>query len=600
MQNLPPYHVEIAPVAGGFMASIFRVEVENERITSREFWRTLDLPRPTRNLARKDAEDLATTELYREASGNDRSSTGETSPPNVTAEQIMERAHADGFTGIGDGLRTYLGDVPLPYALGFERAIAGLLPPKEIALPLYLKGYEDGQTAYPILLDAGAMGTGAVAASYRDPRHWRDLPNFPRNEGVILSESDQFADYTIERMALDIQPVFEPGYPPAEGEIRELRIKHYLQATATLHERPLPKDWFDFLRKPMRLPPDDQDRLAKLVMPVRHGHYAVPGEGGLRNALAEDGRLTLTIEVGRSGDDERAEDTDPSTALMKMKHIVGSTVAMLEERRRQDPNSFVRDPVTAYFQQEAAELRWRREQGPIQTPEISDEREAELQAQGQSAQASVRAWNEGSRRNFEKAMARLADLEEWLRLRGADPYDTGGWTPRHERGDRHWPHDGEPYFGWEPYSAPGISDEQLLYEITRTVERVRPGEFDIQLGKRGVIEIRPRDPEVVIVEHKYHHISEPIPRRYEELRRALWRAGDRWHVSLWDVPNRHEETARGRWVARGAGRWHVALRRAILGAEVTPPSSTKLREEHVYLEVQLAPPDSRAPAEWEC
>lgn len=581
-----------AAEADGFNTNIFRLDAVTRRSTtgeSNEPWRRLDLPRPSKKLAQHDAFELAVTELYREATENE-ADTSDSGPPSVTAEQIIERAHAAGLRVIGDSLRQHLGDVPLPYALGFERAIDGLPPPKEVTLALYLAGYEDGQTAYPILFNVGA-----VTEVYRNPRRWRDPSNMPRNEGIVLSDSDQFADYTIELMALDIQPVFEPGYPPAEGEIRELRVKHYLQATATLYERPLPKDWHH------RIPPDDRDFMRRLTLPSRWPEERRRRvEHGMGDTTIEDGILKITASFGRTGDDESSEDVDPMQVLVEMKRIVGSTIAMLEERRREDPDSFVRDPVTNTLQQQAAELRWRREQGPTQIPEISDEREAELQAQGQSAQASVRAWNEDSRRGFERSMARLAELEQRLRERSADPYGSGGWRPRHERGDRHWSHDGEPYSGWEPYSAPGISDEQLLYEIAQTVERVRPREFNVRLGERSLIEIRPREPEVVVVEQRTSDVYEPIPQRYQELMRALRIAAVRWRGTPWDIPNIDNPSMPGRWIGNTWGRWHVSIQHTILDAEVTPPSRTKLREEHVYLEVLLAPPGSRAPVEWEC
>lgn len=585
---------EVTPEADGFMASIFRVKIEDGRATSREFWRRIDLPRPTESLARQDAQELAITELHKEDATAEAAASGQASqpgPPKVTAEQIMERMHARGLNHIGDSLRRYLSDVPRPYALGFERAIySGLLPPKEITLPLYLAGFDDGKHAYSDLLAAGA-----ITEAFHDLHRWRD-PTRPRNEGIVLSGSDQFADYAIELMALDVQPIFEPGYPPAEDEIRELRVKHYLQGTASLHERPLPEHWHH------RIAPDDRGFTRLLNLPSLAGGSRERRrrvEHGMGGTTIEEGILKITASFGRTGDDEPDEPTEPAEALAEMKRMVGSVIAMLEERRQQDPDSFLQDPVTTELQQQAAELRRRREQGPTQIPEISDEREAELQAQGQSAQASVRGWNEDSRRNFEKAMARLAELEQRLRERGVDLYGSGGWKPRHERGDRHWPHDGQPSFGWEPYSAPGITEEQLLYEIATIVEQTRPGEFDTRLSAPGLIEIRPREPEVVVVEYRQSGTYERIPQRYQELQRALGMASGRWRVDLWGIRNTDDASASDRWIGQSSVRWHTSLQRTRISAGETQ-TNPNTREEYVHLEVQLAPPGSRAPAEWEC
>lgn len=599
MRNLPAYTVEVAPAPGGFMASIFRIEVENERITSREFWRTLDLPRPTRNLARKDAEDLATTELYREASGNDRSSTGETSPPNVTAEQIMERAHADGFTGIGDGLRTYLGDVPRPYALGFERAIHGLLPPKEIALRLYLKGYEDGQTAYPILLEAGAMGTGAVAASYRDPRHWRDQPNFPRNEGVILNDSDQFADYTIERMALDIQPVFEPGYPPVEGEIRELRVKHYLQAIATLHERPLPKDWFYAFRPFTGAHPEYEIDLRSVVTPGQIAHLGY-----------SDGRVSLTRDYNHSGDEDRPESSDPQWALDEAKRLARQIDVYLQRRRNEGPDVWVQDPAITDLQRSATLLRRSKESGPLQIAELSDEEAAERGEEGWSTQQTERRWNEQSRNGFAKRMAELEEVEHELRERGADPNGRGDLDEleKASQENRSWylPRGPRPAAGWELYSAPGITDEQLLREVAVVIEAVSPGEFVAEIAGPRLIEITFRNPPLLPMPAPPrnrlripgYEPDNPLYRILWHLQRPLVMAARRWWVKPWAMPPPRGLDESDRWEYPQPVRWHSRIKRGPRLGASQPDNYNDPRLTH--MEVQLAPPGSRAPVEWEC
>jgi hypothetical protein len=418
-QREQEYEVCTAPDGEGFTGIVSRVRREDMRVLWRAEWTRLDLPRPTRRLAQADAQALAAA-LLDQSDADAAAARGEPStPPHVTAEQILEYLRVEGFSGIGDGLYRHLGQPVPAYYYGFERALQDLQPPKEIpaSATIYWAGYRDGEAAHPKLLDAGV-----ISKEWGSRSHWRDLPYHPSFERSVLTDRDLFADYTIDLLRTNIQPVYEPGYPPAEGEIRDTQVLFLYHVTALLHERPLPRSW---LRSsgPDRVPDDDfgprfsemlglnRRRKREYTFPQRDSDRTVPGQCRLVEMYEEP-------------------EHDVASALTAMRQTVGSAVALLEEFRGEAPDAFVDDPVTVTLQQRAAELRYIGAKGPTQIPEITDEQVTKVGEQGPGARQSVRDWNEHARQGYERRMAELPLLEAQLHARGADPFDTGGWAPR--------------------------------------------------------------------------------------------------------------------------------------------------------------------------
>jgi hypothetical protein len=414
------YEAISSPEGDGFIGIILKVRREEQRLVWQEEWRRLNLPRPTRRLAESDAQALAAA-LLDQADADAAAARGQPSPlPHVTAEQIIERLRAEGFSAIADGLYTYLGQPVRAYYCGFERALKTFPPPKEIPpnATIYWAGYQDGEAAHPTLRDAGVLPLG-----FGDRHFWRDTPYRPVFERTLLTESDLFADYTVDLMRIELQPVYEPGYPPAEDDIRDTQVRFLYYVKALLHERPLPRSWFRDTNGSPRVPHDEFGRrFSQLRGSNRRGRneYSVPQQDIGR---VVPGQLHLVETYDEPEYDE-------VSALTAQKRIVGSAVALLEEFRRKEPQAFIDDPVTVSLQRQAAGLRHLAAKGPTQIPEITDEQAAKLGEQGPEAQRSVHDWNESSRLGYEKSIAELPLLEEQIRARGADPYDSGGWTPR--------------------------------------------------------------------------------------------------------------------------------------------------------------------------
>lgn len=591
------YQVQDVAEDGGYNATIATVRIAQGRIVERQEWRRLDRPRPTANLAARDAHELAVT-LLAIAAGEDRSASEDAagdsplSVPHVTADEIMARVRADGQPGIGDGLYTYLGEVAEPYKLGFIRGVEALAPPPEIDSALYRAGFDDGQAAYPLLLEARML-----SANWRSRGSLRS-PSPPTLEGTVLTDRDELAEYRVERMRVDIQPVYEPGTEEDTPEARQTRSRFYLNSTALLHERPLPRAW---LRSPR---PHAEQPISDLSLPARINARHHPSAVRLRperrpaGARLVEGRLQLSVTYDRVQDESPEEWSDPTWVLEETRSIALSWIAALEERRRAEPEAFVLDPVTMNLQQRAAQLRKEAEHGPTQL-DIDEEKIREWDTTGEQL-ANMRAWNEDIRRHYEERLAELPLLEARIRARAGDPNDAGGWEPFWER-SRLEPAGGGPALGWEPVTPSGLSDELLLLEISRIVDENFPEEFDIRLSRPGIVEIRPHDPKPIEHETVYMNVITRTPKEYEQLTGLLASAARRWQVRPWAIPTHAEEPGSDfpQWTGPSRSRWHISMPRDPTIPNPSQPDSD-IRQEYVYIEVQLAPQGSRAPADWEC
>jgi hypothetical protein len=200
-------------------------------------------------------------------------------------------------------------------------------------------------------------------------------------------------------------------------------------------------------------------------------------------------------------------------------------------------------------------------------------------------------------------------LEEQIRARGADPDDPGGWARREPSsgGSLYYPHQGAAFLGGQPSASPGITDAQLIYDITSIVEREAPGEFRIERSATGFVELHPIHQQPIV---QRSATASPLPPRtpdaYPQLMTALFSAACRWRTRQWDIPElprpgqeRHQ--SQPRWMGNASGRWNASLQRRPATRHDAPSDpNDSTRREYVYIAIQLAPTDCRVPAEWEC
>lgn len=412
-------------------------------------------------------------------------------------------------------------------------------------------------------------------------------------EEVLLTDSDELADYSVVRVRARQGPLYVTDAETGQMVPAPPRFVTYLSGRALLSERPLPADWFYFCRWDTTHPEYDGNVLFRDI--VVHGGAGI----GLK-----DGRLSLSFSSNLPGDDERPECADPAWVLAEAKRMARSADIAWHNLRRDEPGSFIHNVRIVDLQRQAAQFRKMRDQGPTLIPEITAEQAAKWGEQGADNRRLVFAWNAESRRSFAESMAELTALEKRIRELGADPLDDGGWVDPAEFHARIGPHDGRPALGWDMSIPAAISDDALLYEITALAEAASPDGFTVQFARPGAIEIRSLRPHPPS-DNPFPTESPAMPwnSRYwgdlsEEraLVEALGKAARRWRVATWAIPERGTATPR-HWGGPSDERWTLAERWI---PAVRDSSQSDSAPSGLVIEVQLAPPGSRLPDEWEC